>query len=42
VLPGSEAILPKASADLNLWDDELDLKGNFHYMADYNPSRELY
>lgn len=42
ILPGSEAILPKKSADLNLWDDELDLKGNFHYKADYNPTRELY
>jgi hypothetical protein len=42
VLPGSEPILPKKSSDLNLWDDEVDLSGNFHYMADYNPSRELY
>ena len=41
ILPGSEAILPKKSADLNLLDDETDLTGNFHYMANYNPSREL-
>ena len=41
ILPGSEAILPKKSADLSLLDDETDLKGNFHYMADYNPAREL-
>jgi len=42
ILAGSEAILPKKSADLNLWDDETDLTGNFHYMANYNPARELY
>ena len=42
ILPGSEPILPKTSAPLNLWDDELDLKGNFHYKSNYDPSRELY
>lgn len=42
ILPGSEPILPKPNADLNMWDDELDLKGNFHYMANYNPDREMY
>jgi len=42
VLPGSEAIMPKKSADLNLWDDELDLQGQFHYKPDYDPTRELY
>jgi hypothetical protein len=41
ILPGSEAILPKKSADLNLLDDETDLSGNFHYKANYDPSREL-
>jgi hypothetical protein len=41
ILPGSEAILPKKSAPLNLLDDETDLTGNFHYMANYNPNREL-
>ena len=41
ILPGSEAILPKKSADLDLLDDEKDLTGNFHYMANYNPKREL-
>jgi hypothetical protein len=41
ILPGSEAILPKKSAPLNLLDDETDLSGNFHYMANYNPDREL-
>jgi len=40
ILPGSEAILPKKSADLNLLDDETDLTGNFHYKAIYDPSRE--
>ena len=40
VLPGSEAILPKKSADLNLLDDETDLSGNFTYKAIYDPSRE--
>lgn len=25
ILPGSVAILPKKSADLNMWDDELDM-----------------
>jgi hypothetical protein len=33
ILPGSEPILPKKSADLNLLDDETDLSGNFHYKA---------
>jgi len=42
ILPGSEPIMPKKSADLNLWDDELDLEGNFHYMSNYNEDRELY
>jgi len=41
ILPGSEAILPKKSADLNLLDDEMSLDGNFHYKANYDPSREL-
>jgi hypothetical protein len=41
ILPGSEAILPKKSAPLNLLDDEMDTSGNFHYMANYNPDREL-
>jgi hypothetical protein len=41
ILPGSEPILPKKSADLNLLDDETDLTGNFHYKANYDPSREL-
>ncbi len=41
ILPGSEAILPKKSAPLNLLDDEMDTSGNFHYKANYDPSREL-
>jgi hypothetical protein len=41
ILPGSEAILPKKSAPLNLLDDEMDTDGNFHYKANYDPSREL-
>lgn len=40
VLPGSEPILPKKSADLNLLDDELDLSGNFHYLPVYDAARE--
>lgn len=42
ILPGSVAILPKVNADLSMSDDELDLKGNFHYMANYDPAREMY
>jgi hypothetical protein len=43
ILPGSEAIMPKKSAPLNLWDDERDLKtGNLHYKPIYDPSREMY
>jgi len=41
ILPGSEAILPKKSADLSLLDDETDLKGNFHYKPIYDPTREV-
>jgi hypothetical protein len=40
ILPGSEAILPKKSADLSLLDDETDLSGNFTYKAIYDPARE--
>ena len=43
ILPGSEAILPKKSADLDLLDDEMDPKtGNFRYLANYDPAREMY
>lgn len=43
ILPGSEAILPKTSAPLNLWDDETDPDtGNFRYLANYDPAREMY
>ena len=43
ILPGSEAIMPKKSAPLNLWDDERDVKtGIIHNKAIYDPSRELY
>ena len=43
VLPGSEPIMPKASAPLNLWDDERDTKtGIIHNKAIYNPDREMY
>ena len=43
ILPGSEAIMPKASTPLNLWDDERDVNtGIIHNKAIYDPSRELY
>jgi hypothetical protein len=41
ILPGSEAILPKKSAPLSLLDDETDNSGNFHYKANYDPSRGI-
>jgi len=41
ILPGSEAILPKKSAPLNLLDDEMDTSGNFHYKPNFDPTREL-
>jgi len=33
----------KKSAPLNLWDDETDPEtGNFRYLANYDPAREMY
>jgi len=35
--------MPKKSAPLNLWDDETDPEtGNFRYLANYDPAREMY
>jgi hypothetical protein len=35
--------MPKTSAPLNLWDDETDPEtGNFRYLANYDPAREMY
>jgi hypothetical protein len=43
ILPGSEPIMPKTSAPLNLWDDERDTStGIIHNKSVYDPSRELY
>ena len=43
ILPGSQAIMPKQSAPLNLWDDERDVNtGIIHNKSIYDPSRELY
>jgi len=40
VLPGSEPIMPKKSAKINLLDDELDMHTDFHYLPIYAPERE--
>ena len=43
ILPGSEPIMPKQSAPLNLWDDERDTStGIIHNKSIYDPTRELY